>query len=188
MSEIIGKGYTIDTSSRKITFEETECRNCEGTGKSNHGIWCANYGKNQRGKSCEYCGSKNKHSHKIVKWQKITCHTCNGTGREMQGLFSSLDFSQLIPGDFFKYEIFTGNQTINDAYLGIGNLCGLTGYTDGKYSTVEQCKPRIEESLQYTQAGNLFSADGIAPDTIYIKSSLQGSSYTAFVVGTRFGR
>jgi len=195
---IKGDGYTFNTETRKLEFVERECHSCHGVGKVKNYPACPHYGKTVtkfEGRKCPHCGSKNKHSHGRMHDENgnqvvvmVNCHWCKD-GIETPNMYTSLDFTPI--AHTFKLELFDGKKTFNDSYLGVGNFCGATGYTYGKYSTVEGVMEDMlgaGRAFKHSQAGNLVCEDGTVPDTIWVKVSNNGSSYTAMLIGTKFGR
>jgi len=65
----------------KLVFEHVTCYMCNGKKKVNEIVLCPRYGQPQHGKSCPYCGSTSKFSHRAIPTGRIvTCSTCHGTG------------------------------------------------------------------------------------------------------------
>lgn len=200
MSDIKGNGYTFNTETRELTFVSRPCKSHGCTdGKVKNYPSCPHYGKvvnKFQNRRCPVCGCKNKNSHGRLPDADgnptvvmVDCYTCKGTGTETPNHYTTLDFH--IIAEHFKWEIFKGRQTFNDAYLGIGNVGGIQGYTEGKYSTVEQCKAEFEAGSMggfNSQAGNFVSEDGKISDAIYFKTYGNGCGFTAMIEGAKFGR
>lgn len=180
-------GYNFNVETREITFTTKTCWDCKGNTVVERGILCPRYGKKVAGlpgRVCEHCGAKNKDSHKVVDTETRNCGTCNATGILDCNPYSSLDYSPLI--QFINIVTMDGlrSATLNESYLGMGIIGGVTDY--GRYleetgrdmeKIMAHIRAETEERSKYTQGLNLLKKDSnILIDTAVLKLRADGWS------------
>ncbi len=141
----------------KIVFEVVTCWDCSGRKQVLRGIHCKNYRKNQRGRPCEYCGSKNKHDHKIVDRIMIECYTCKGTGSRLENKFDNISKSLIEP--IISLTTFTFKSPdmqkidpdarfIATMYTGVNSFSGSQDYNDHRKSSPELILEKVLKQVR----------------------------------------
>lgn len=153
----------------KLIFERVKCTMCE-TGKTERGVFCADYNKPMYGRTCA-CGSKNKFSHKIVKKEIVDCSYCGGTGRELEDRFSSLPEYLIEPIIEKMTFIFKSADLENidldarflvECYSGENSFAGAQDYIDHRKSDADlilkkvltQARESQSQALNYIDSKN----------------------------------
>jgi len=154
----------------KLIFEVVECWKCKGKGEVENYSPCPNDNKKTYGKPCQYCGSKNRYSHKYSeKAHLIPCGICKGKGKRLENRFDNITpkiMDYLL--DNLKF-IWKGNyipnvnldyKLIADLYLGKNAFAGCQDYIDHRKDKPEEllkiikkdAKTRLLQALNYIVA------------------------------------
>jgi len=163
----------------KIKYEYRTCWDCEGKKTVVRNRLCPNWGKKTYRKKCPVCGGIGKNGHKTIGQYTKVCDTCNGEGVRLENSCDSMTKAERInwlENVTFKF-VENQKKTFNDSYIGIGNLCGITDYTDHRHDKgiVEKIKSQLlnDTTLQYTK----IIKNGKLCNVVYCKGQYGG--YTA---------
>lgn len=157
----------------KLEFETVTCWQCNGSREVKRFTLCprrdkavSKYPKRQ----CPDCGSKNKHSHKVVGSYMMDCCTCEATGRRLETEYDNL------PVEIYKaLPISFGNRASSgfvENLLGLGIVGGATDYgrmndvlkKDGESAVVK----KIHDEDTYGRQAITFMKDGKFPTGLQV--------------------
>lgn len=152
----------------KLVLEVVKCWHCEGTGKYEYGVLCPNWGKSQRGKACEHCGSKSKNNHKTIGTEVRDCDICSGTGKIQENSCSTSTFNpfEVIP---MRCVMVDRGANFNEAYLGLGSFFCCTDY--GRSNSVSDFDliAKIRSEHKDAQYCKFSKGDRVADEIIVVR-------------------
>lgn len=147
---------TITPTSRFLVYETITCAAC-AEGNAHCFDLCMLFGRpvnKYPDRRCPYCGSRNRHSHGIVREYTVTCHVCNGAGKRLE---TAMDTVPDAIWRKYPFRVTTCDVALtwSEAYLGLGTIYALMDYGEHHKLTDAELIAHVRNELGYVQVAKL---------------------------------